>query len=253
MIEVLLFSLITAIIVTILVVPFTRKMSENGSSINTLSIFIATVYIISFVAIFALFYFMKIDLNWSVLIFGLPVVALLGAIISSGMEQKVKSLVTLIGIILLAYLLSAPFWNAKEKYESAEMEEAVEIKAFDETKTPASVPPRFVENKMKKAFGQVPNTSFYELGRLQIQKLNGEYVYVAPVEFSGFFKWFNGDETPGYFVMSATNASDNPKFVKAEMKDFAAEFQLTGVAFGGMIISFKEKAKVNLYGLHDCF
>jgi hypothetical protein len=217
-IEVLLFSLITAIIVTILVVPFTRKMSENGSAINTLSIFIATVYIISFVAIFALFYFMKIDLNWSILIFGLPVVALLGAIISSGMEQKVKSLVTLIGIILLAYLLSAPFWNANEKYKSAEMEEAVEIKAFDETKTPASVPPRFVENKMKKAFGQVPNTSFYELGRLQIQKLNGEYVYVAPVEFSGFFKWFNGDETPGYFVMSATNASDNPKFVKAEMK-----------------------------------
>ena len=218
MIEILLFSLITALIVTILIVPFTRKLSENGSSIKTLSIFTAMVYLISFVAIFALFYFMKLDLNWSVLIFGLPVVALLGAIISSGMEQKVKSLVTLIGIILLAYLLSAPLWNANEKYKSAEMEEALEIKAFDETKTPASVPPRFVENKMKKAFGQVPNTSFYELGRLQIQKMNGEYVYVAPVEFSGFFKWFNGDVTPGYFVMSATNASDNPKFVKSEMK-----------------------------------
>ena len=218
MIEILLFSLITALIVTILVVPYTRKLSGNGSAIKTLSIFTVTVYLISLVAIFALFYLMKVDLNWSVLIFGLPVVALLGAIISSGMEQKVKSLVTLVGIILLAYLLSAPLWNANEKYESAEMEEAVEIKAFDETKTPASVPPRFVENKMKKAFGQVPNTSFYELGRLQIQKMNGEYVYVAPVEFSGFFKWFNGDVTPGYFVMSATNASDNPKFVESEMK-----------------------------------
>ena len=218
MVGIVVFSLITALIMTVLIVPFTNKRDKNGSIIKTLSIFLSTVYIISFIIIIALFYFMKLDLNWSVLLYGLPVVALSGAIISSGVEQKVKSLVTLIGIILLAYLLSAPLWNAKEKYNSAEMEEAVEIKAFDETKKPASVPPRFAENKMKKAFAQVPNTSFYELGRLQIQKINSEYVYVAPVEFSGFFKWFNGDETPGYFVMSATNASDNPKFVKSEMK-----------------------------------
>ena len=218
MVGIVVFSLITALIMTVLIVPFTNKRDKNGRIIKTLSIFLSTVYIISFIIIIALFYFMKLDLNWSVLLYGLPVVALLGAIFSSGVEQKVKSLVTLIGIILLAYLLSAPLWNAKEKYNSAEMEEAVEIKAFDETKKPASVPPRFAENKMKKAFAQVPNTSFYELGRLQIQKINDEYVYVAPVEFSGFFKWFNGDETPGYFVMSATNASDNPKFVKSEMK-----------------------------------
>ena len=52
---------------------------------------------------------------------------------------------------------------------------------------------------------------------MQIQKVNDEYVYIAPVEFSGFFKWMNGDTTPGYFTMSATDSSDNPKFVEAEM------------------------------------
>ena len=67
---------------------------------------------------------------------------------------------------------------------------------------------------MKKAFAQVPNTSYYELGNLQIQKVNGEYVYIAPVEFSGFFKWLNGKTTPGYFTMSATDSSDNPKFIE---------------------------------------
>ncbi len=82
------------------------------------------------------------------------------------------------------------------------MAEQVEIEAFDETKTPASVPPQFARNKMKKAFGQVPNTSYYELGNLQIQKIKDEYVYIAPVEFSGIFKWWNGDITPGYFRMS---------------------------------------------------
>lgn len=97
------------------------------------------------------------------------------------------------------------------------MKEEVELEAFDETKTPASVPPQFARNKMKKAFGQVPDTSYYELGNLQIQKVNGEYVYIAPVEFSGFFKWWNADSTPGYFTMSATDAAANPKFIKAEM------------------------------------
>ena len=93
----------------------------------------------------------------------------------------------------------------------------MEITAFDETKTPASVPPKFARNKMKKAFGQVPNTSYYELGNLQIQKVDDQFVYIAPVEFSGFFKWLNGNTTPGYFTMSATDSADNPKFVEAEM------------------------------------
>ena len=97
------------------------------------------------------------------------------------------------------------------------MKEKTEIEIFDEKETPASVPPQFARNKMKKAFGQVPNTSYYELGNLQIQKVDGKYVYIAPVEFSGFFKWWNGDVTPGYFTISATDSSANPKFMKAEM------------------------------------
>ena len=53
---------------------------------------------------------------------------------------------------------------------------------------------------------------------MQIQKVNGQFVYIAPVEFSGFFKWFKGEETPGYFTLSATDSSANPKFVQSGMK-----------------------------------
>lgn len=42
-------------------------------------------------------------------------------------------------------------------------------------------------------------------------------MYIAPVEFSGFFKWIQGDTTPGYFTVSATDSSANPKFIKSEM------------------------------------
>ena len=217
MLEILIFSLITALIITILIVPFTRIATNKDIPSKTLPISVTLVYFISLGIVFGLIYFMKLDINWSILLLGLPVVAIVGALISVGYEQKIKSLATLIGILCMIYLLSAPFWNATKKFESSEMKEDIEIEAFDETKTPASVPPDFVENKMKKAFGQVPNTSYYELGRLQIQKLNEQYVYVAPVEFSGFFKWFNGDSTPGYFVMSATDATDNPQFIESEM------------------------------------
>ncbi|MEG0450994.1 MAG: hypothetical protein RR595_14145, partial [Lysinibacillus sp.] len=59
---------------------------------------------------------------------------------------------------------------------------------------------------------------------LQIQKVGEDYVYVAPVEFSGFFKWMNGKTTPGYFMMSATDSAANPKFVEQEMKYVPSAF-----------------------------
>lgn len=37
------------------------------------------------------------------------------------------------------------------------------------------------------------------------------------MEFSGFFKWWNADKAPGYFSLSATDSSANPKFIKSEM------------------------------------
>ena len=210
-------SIIATGIITILLVPMTKKFPKVELTSKQYRIIVASVLIFSFISTFFVVYVSKIDLQWTTFLYILPVIALGGAIFSTGIERKIKSAVVLLSIIAVAYLLSAPLFNANDKYKSAEMAEDVEIKAFDETQTPASVPPKYVKNKMKKAFGQVPNTSFYELGNLQIQKVNGEYVYIAPVEFSGLFKWFNGKTTPGYFTMSATDANENPKFVKQEM------------------------------------
>ena len=210
-------AVIVAIIATIIIVPLTKKVPKGQVTNKQFVQTVIFVLIASMIVCLAVIYITKIDLHWTVFIYALPVAALLGAIQSVGLERKLKGLLLFASIIVLGYLLSAPLWNANEKYESAKMDVQVELKPFDEKQTPASVPPSFAKNKMKKAFGQVPNTSFYELGNLQIQKVNGEYVYIAPVEFSGFFKWMNGDTTPGYFTMSATDSSDNPKFVKKEM------------------------------------
>ncbi|MEL4023770.1 hypothetical protein [Lysinibacillus endophyticus] len=217
MTQLLLTAVIAAFVTTLLLVPLSKKVQKGEISSKQLANSFIFVLIASFILIVAIIYITKIDLHWTIFAYALPIVALLGAIISSGIEKTFKGLIFLLSLIVLGYMLSASVWNANDKYESAKMEEKVEIEPFDETKTPASVPPRFAENKMKKAFGQVPNTSYYELGNLQIQKVNGEFVYIAPVEFSGFFKWFTGKTTPGYFTMSATDSTDNPKFVQYEM------------------------------------
>lgn len=218
MTKLLIASAIIALIASVLVTPLITKKREDGKSKKVIGYFFIGVFVLGFLGTGITLYITKIDVNWLVFWPAIILLTFLGALLASGIERKIKGILFLASLGVAIYVLSAPLWNANEKFESSEMKEEVEIKPFDETQTPASVPPKFARNKMKKAFGQVPNTSYYELGRLQIQKVKGEYVYIAPVEFSGFFKWMNGDTTPGYFIMSATDSADNPRFVKEEMK-----------------------------------
>ncbi|GER67803.1 hypothetical protein BpJC4_22740 [Weizmannia acidilactici] len=215
----LIFSAIFALIAVVLVFPFSeKKLKEAGKQNSTtkaktfLSLFLL-IWVIT--AIF--FYITKRDMNASIYWPAFLLAALGGTMTARGKERLAKGLVFLAALGFAGYMLTAPMWNAGEKYASSKMAQKTEIEPFDERETPASVPPKFARNKMKKSFGQVPNASYYQLGNLQIQKVNGKYVYIAPVEFSGFFKWLKGGETPGYFVMSATDASDNPKFIKQRM------------------------------------
>ncbi|PID03508.1 hypothetical protein CSV67_02375 [Sporosarcina sp. P2] len=217
MLSLVLFSLLVGVVASAIIVPFLSVHNKNEPLSFNRWIAFGTLTVISMIGVFLFYYVTNLDRNWSSLWALLLVVAILGAVVSQGIERKIKMVVSLAALLIGVYVLSAPLFNANKKYETVAMTQKVEITAFDETKTPASVPPKFARNKMKKAFGQVPDTSYYELGHLQIQKVNDQFVYIAPVEFSGFFKWFNGKTTPGYFTMSATDSSDNPKFIKTEM------------------------------------
>lgn len=216
--NILLFSLIIGLAATILIVPMSAmKMKKKEGYPSFGKVFGATL-IIAIVATFLFYYVTNLDQNFTSVWILFIIAAIAGASLSYGKERMIKGVLVLAGLVVGVYFLSALVFNADEKYESADMKTKTEIQAFDETETPASVPPQFARNKMKKAFGQVPNTSYYELGNLQIQKVNGDYVYIAPVEFSDFWKWVKGDKTPGYFILSATDSTANPKFMKQEMK-----------------------------------
>ncbi|MCA1064084.1 hypothetical protein LCL98_11620 [Rossellomorea aquimaris] len=216
--NILLFSLIVGLVMALLIVPMTFMKKQNKKEgYPSFAALFAAAFIITTVIVFVFYYMTNLDQNFTGVWILLIVASGFGATLAAGTERMVKGVLFLGSLLVGAYFMTAFVFNADEKYESAKMDVKTEIEAFDESETPASVPPQFARNKMKKAFGQVPNTSYYELGRLQIQKVDGEYVYIAPVEFSGFFKWFKGDETPGYFTLSATDSSSNPKFVKESM------------------------------------
>ncbi|MFO1442553.1 hypothetical protein KDN24_04815 [Bacillus sp. Bva_UNVM-123] len=214
----LLFSLIVGLASALVLIPFSNNKKGNEQEGKRLKSRVMLAALVLLVAIIFLFYYVtNLDQNLTSLWAFAIVVTAAGAVFATGKERMLKAVLFLCSLFVGIFFLSAFLFNANDKYEQAKMEVKTEIEVFDETKTPASVPPKFARNKMKKAFGQVPNTSYYELGNLQIQKVNGEYVYIAPVEFSGFFKWINGKETPGYFTISATDSSANPKFIKEEM------------------------------------
>lgn len=214
---ILLFSVVIGLVLTLLLTPLKLIVRKKGTEQQVPLMWIAGLALLFMIGIFVFYYITNLDRNPSSLwLIGLVVTAA-GVFLSVGLERKIKGVLFLILLLLGVYMATAFLFNANEKFDVSKMEQKVEIKAFDEKETPASVPPQFARNKMKKSFGQVPNTSYYELGSLQIQKVNGEYVYIAPVEFSDFFKWIRAGSTPGYFTLSATDSSANPKFVKTEM------------------------------------
>ncbi|MFS0576085.1 hypothetical protein AB1K83_10635 [Sporosarcina sp. 179-K 3D1 HS] len=219
MLNLFILSAVAGVLVALFIVPFLSTSKEKETRLAVTEwVAIVGLAAVAGISIFVFYYVTNVDRNWTSLWVALLVTTLLGTLASTGKERLLKGILFLGALVVGGYMLSAPLFNADKKYKAVEMDQQVEIKAFDETKTPASVPPKFARNKMKKAFGQVPNTSYFELGHLQIQKVNDEFVYIAPVEFSGFFKWLNGKTTPGYFTMSATDSADNPKFIKSEMK-----------------------------------
>lgn len=128
------------------------------------------------------------------------------------------------GAIIVFTVIAIPgffvlgIFTLDDTYESIAKEEVAEAKPLDKDATPIVVSPEFARNKVQKAMSVVPNTQYYDLGKLQVQKIKDDIVFVAPVEFTDFWRYFRGKETEGYFTISATDVNAQPKFIKNNMK-----------------------------------
>jgi hypothetical protein len=79
--------------------------------------------------------------------------------------------------------------------------------------TPIAIAPDTAKRKMLQKFSVIPNSNMFTLDGITAQTINGEYVYVATLEYNGFWKWFKLKEIPGYFKISATDINAQPEFV----------------------------------------
>jgi hypothetical protein len=76
-----------------------------------------------------------------------------------------------------------------------------------------------------KKLGDVPALgSMYKLGEFSIQKVKSDLYWVAPLEYSGLFKWLDSKGTPGYLIVSATNERDVRLIQKVNGKDIALKY-----------------------------
>ncbi|MGP4062815.1 DNA-binding protein [Halobacillus sp. H74] len=131
---------------------------------------------------------------------------------------------SLTGVIVFAVAVAVigvfvySIFALQDTYDSISKSEEAEARPLNEDNTPISVAPESARNKVQKAMSVVPNTQFYDLGKLQAQQVDGEIVYVAPVEFSSFWRYFRGKETEGYFSIPATNINAQPEFIQNKMR-----------------------------------
>ncbi|MFV0557641.1 MAG: DNA-binding protein [Enterococcus sp.] len=79
--------------------------------------------------------------------------------------------------------------------------------------TPIAIAPDMAKRKMLQKFSVIPNSNMFTLDGITAQTYQGDYVYVATVEYNGFWKWLKLGEIPGYFVISATDVNAQPEFI----------------------------------------
>lgn len=84
-----------------------------------------------------------------------------------------------------------------------------DMQAVDVSQVPI-VDKELAEKLADKKLGEKPSLgSQVKLGEPTLQMVNGNLMWVVPLEHSGFFKWLsNMSGTPGYITVSATNLKD---------------------------------------------
>ncbi|MCI9177870.1 MAG: cell shape-determining protein [Clostridia bacterium] len=114
-----------------------------------------------------------------------------------------------LGFTLISTIASSELVNADAMYRQLGEVEVIEyddmIKQIDNAQIPI-VDEELAKKQADKKIGQdVALGSRVSLKNVSIQEVDGEIIFVAPLEHSGFFKWNTYRTTPGYITVSASN------------------------------------------------
>ncbi|MCQ6341177.1 DUF3981 domain-containing protein [Bacillus cereus] len=214
-------------ILTLFLIPWTRSSSKlravdkkgDKKVVKGKKSSILVIPVLFWIGIAIYEYFWLIDDRVDSILthYSVAVAILIGLVLFS-QDQIGKLEGTLKGLLMFILLASYGYFGylhdiviSQKKYDSVVKIEKDISEPFTENDQPFTVPPKTAENKMKKVFGDIPKVAYFELGELTPQMVNGEALYVAPIEVSGFFKARKAETIPGYVTMSGTNPDAEAK------------------------------------------
>ena len=132
-----------------------------------------------------------------------------------------------------ALIFSSPIINYKAHRsligDIEEVEFSSQIEHIDLKQLP-TIDKDVADKLADKKLGEIPSLgSQVTVGDLNLQSVNGQLYYVAPLEHTSFFKWFNNREgTPGYIKVSATNENDVQLVTEVGGQDLKIKYLKSG-------------------------
>lgn len=223
--------LLTAILSLIMYVVFSIIFIVNNKKKRKVTIQQAAfIFVALFIIASIVNYIILLPITIPNMVIANLVMAIIGIFLLYGMTQapgknkRSGPYEAALGLLIILAVLAVPsvfvlgIFTLDNSYQSISKNEVEEAKPLNKDATPITVSPEFARNKTQKSMSVVPNPQFYDLGKLQVQKIGDDASFVAPVEFTSFWKWFRGKETEGYFTISATNINAQPEFVESKME-----------------------------------
>lgn len=119
------------------------------------------------------------------------------------------AVVLIVVAVVIGIIASTPIFHATAMHQQIGEVEKVEyadmIKQIDNAQIPI-VDEALADKQADKKIGEdIALGSRVKLGNAAIQEVNGEILFVVPLEHTGFFKWNTNRSTPGYITVSASN------------------------------------------------
>lgn len=167
--------------------------------------------------------------------------------------------VVVVGVIVvlanvIGLVVGTPLFQANNAYQQlGEVEESSftdSIVPIDNTQIP-TVDADLALKQAEKKLGEEPGLgSIVDVGEFTLQQVDGKLTFVAPLEHSGMWKYFDNKTTPGYITVSATDPDDVQLVQELDGKEIKLRY-LETACFGDKLLRHIRNSGYRTTGLTD--
>ena len=167
--------------------------------------------------------------------------------------------VVVVGVIVvlanvIGLVAGTPLFQANNAYQQlGEVEESSftdSIVPIDNTQIP-TVDEDLALKQAEKKLGEEPGLgSIVDVGEFTLQQVDGKLTFVAPLEHSGMWKYFDNKTTPGYITVSATDPDDVQLVQELDGEEIKLRY-LKSACFGDKLLRHIRNSGYRTTGLTD--